>query len=90
MAQHNLEWGATQDAWIFSILLATQVLEKAFHAMHTLSTGKMCVPSPFQPDIKKVVDLFRPQPEDDLHKRTKTGDFGFSVERLQYGQWSGC
>lgn len=39
----------------------------------------------FQPDIKKVVELFRPQPEDDLHKRTKTRDFGFSVERLPYG-----
>lgn len=25
MAEHNLQWGATQDAWIFSILLATQV-----------------------------------------------------------------
>lgn len=25
LAAHNMEWGATQAAWVFSILLATQV-----------------------------------------------------------------
>lgn len=39
-----------------------------------------------KPEIKKVVELFRPLPVEELYKHTKTGDFSFSVERLPYGK----
>ncbi|XP_037033035.1 glutamate receptor 1-like [Bradysia coprophila] len=64
LAAKNLEWGATHDAWIFSILLATQ------------------------PDIVKLLSLFKKSNFEKLRSRAKTGDFAFSIERLPYGSYA--
>lgn len=64
MAERSLEWGGTQDAWTFSVRLATQ------------------------PDIQKVVRMFSAKSDEALHARTRTGDFGFALERLAYGSFA--
>lgn len=39
-----------------------------------------------QPDMIKVLSLFRALPEEALSKRTTTEDLSFSVERLPFGK----
>lgn len=85
LAERDWEWGATHDAWIFSILLATQVLIGPRYVFRIIANRWTVLPI-LQPDIRKLLGLFRPWPAEDLHARTTTGDFSFSIERLAYGK----
>lgn len=135
MAEQHLQWGATQDAWVFSILKAKQVRAyiyphrsasfvhrsqmactcmytyKRHHThnkmhSHTVPVARVLYTTnahsrwiervlhfawnafEFQPDIVKLVGLFRALSVDALSKHTTSSDFGFSLERLPYGLWT--
>lgn len=85
IAEGNVEWGATHDAWIYSIITATEVcfwIYFYFFPNIFLQHFK----NEIQPDMAKVVTLFRALPEEILSKRTTTEDLSFSVERLPFGK----
>lgn len=40
-----------------------------------------------QPDVKKLVNMFRPLPAEQLNRRTTSQNLAFSIERLPYGKY---
>lgn len=61
LANSELDWGATQDAWITSIQNAEES------------------------NYVKIVSKFHSISEENLRENSKTGKFGFSIERLPFG-----
>lgn len=78
LANSGLHWGATQDAWIFSIMSETRVKSLT---IYRLADSQIRL----QPQYITIVQRFIPTTEQNLIEYAKTNQFAFSIERLPSG-----